>query len=103
MDVGFGTGVSIVEAEELRGGVGEQDYQTIRSAFAQAKVLSDQQARLARIEGTNYSQNEAIQGIVGKDIQSQMASQKRAERETMTRFGGRSGVTSTSLRSDTEI
>jgi len=55
MDVGFGTGVSIVEAEELRGGVGEQDYQTIRSAFAQAKVLSDQQARLARIEGTNYS------------------------------------------------
>lgn len=103
MDVGFGTGVSIVEAEELRGGVGEQDYQTIRSAFAQAKVLSDQQARLARIEGTNYSQNEAIQGIVGKDIQSQMASQKRAERETMTRFGGRSGVTSTSLRSETEI
>lgn len=103
MDVGFGTGVSIVEAEELRGGVGEQDYQTIRSAFAQAKVLSDQQARLARIEGTNYSQNEAIQGIVGKNIQSQMASQKRAERETMTRFGGRSGVTSTSLRSDTEI
>jgi hypothetical protein len=98
MDVGFGTGVSIVEAEELRGGVGEQDYQTIRSAFAQAKVLSDQQARLARIEGTNYSQNEAIQGIVGKDIQSQMASQKRAERETMTRFGGRSGVTSTSLK-----
>ncbi len=98
MDAGFGTGVSIVEAEELRGGVGEQDYQTIRSAFGQAKVLSDQQARLARIEGTNYSQNEAIQGIVGRDIQSQMASQKRAERETMTRFGGRSGVTSTSLK-----
>jgi hypothetical protein len=103
MDVGFGTGVSLSTAEELRGAVGEQDYQTIRSAFGQAKVLSDQQARLARIEGTNYSQNEAIQGIVGRDIQSQMASQKRAERETMTRFGGRSGVTSTSLRSETEI
>jgi hypothetical protein len=103
MDVGFATGVSLSTAEELRGAVGEQDYQTVRSAFAQAKVLSDQQARLARIEGTNYSQNEAIQGIVGRDIQSQMASQKRAERETMTRFGGRSGVTSTSLRSDTEI
>jgi hypothetical protein len=103
MDVGFATGVSLSTAEELRGAVGEQDYQTVRSAFAQAKVLSDQQARLARIEGTNYSQNEAIQGIVGKDIQSQMASQKRAERETMTRFGGRSGVTSTSLRGDTEI
>jgi hypothetical protein len=103
MDVGFATGVSLSTAEELRGAVGEQDYQTIRSAFGQAKVLSDQQARLARIEGTNYSQNEAIQGIVGRDIQSQMASQKRAERETMTRFGGRSGVTSTSLRSETEI
>ena len=98
MDVGFATGVSLSTAEELRGAVGEQDYQTIRSAFGQAKVLSDQQSRLARIEGTNYSQNEAIQGIVGRDIQSQMASQKRAERETMTRFGGRSGVTSTSLR-----
>lgn len=103
MDVGFATGVSLSTAEELRGAVGEQDYQTIRSAFGQAKVLSDQQSRLARIEGTNYSQNEAIQGIVGRDIQSQMASQKRAERETMTRFGGRSGVTSTSLRGDTEI
>lgn len=103
MDVGFATGVSLSTAEELRGAVGEQDYQTVRSAFAQAKVLSDQQARLARLEGTAYSQNEAIQGIVGRDIQSQMASQKRAERETMTRFGGRSGVTSTSLRSDTEI
>jgi hypothetical protein len=98
MDVGFATGVSLSTAEELRGAVGEQDYQTIKSAFGQAKVLSDQQSRLARIEGTNYSQNEAIQGIVGRDIQSQMASQKRAERETMTRFGGRSGVTSTSLR-----
>lgn len=103
MDVGFATGVSLSTAEELRGAVGEQDYQTIRSAFGQAKVLADQQSRLARIEGTNYSQNEAIQGIVGRDIQSQMASQKRAERETMTRFGGRSGVTSTSLRGDTEI
>jgi hypothetical protein len=103
MDVGFATGVSLSTAEELRGAVGEQDYQTIKSAFGQAKVLSDQQARLARIEGTNYSQNEAIQGIVGRDIQSQMASQKRAERETMTRFGGRSGVTSTSLRGNTEI
>ena len=99
MDVGFATGVSLSTAEELRGAVGEQDYQTVRSAFAQAKVLSDQQARLARIEGTGYSQNEAIQGIVGRDISSQMASQKRAERETMTRFGGTSGVTSTSLRS----
>lgn len=103
MDVGFATGVSLSTAEELRGAVGEQDYQTIKSAFGQAKVLSDQQARLARIEGTNYSQNEAIQGIVGRDISSQMASQKRAERETMTRFGGRSGVTSTSLRSETGI
>lgn len=103
MDVGFATGVSLSTAEELRGAVGEQDYQTIRSAFGQAKVLADQQSRLARIEGTNYSQNEAIQGIVGRDIQSQMASQKRAERETMTRFGGRSGVTSTSLRDTNTI
>lgn len=103
MDVGFGTGVSLTTAEDLQGAVEKQDYQTIRSAFSQAKFLSDQQARLARLEGTAYSQNEAIKGVVGKDIQSQLASQKRAERETMTRFGGRSGVTSTSLKSETQI
>jgi hypothetical protein len=86
-------------AEELRGAVGEQDYQTIQQSFEQAKYLSDQQSRLARIEGTAYSDLEAIRGTVGKDIDSQLASQKRAEREVITRFGGRSGVTSTSLKS----
>lgn len=96
---GFKTAVSMPVAEELRGAVGEQDYQTIQQSFEQAKYLADQQSRLARIEGTAYSDLEAIRGTVGKDIQSQLASQKRAEREVITRFGGRSGVTSTSLKS----
>lgn len=96
---GFKTAVSMPVAEELRGAVGEQDYQTIQQSFEQAKYLSDQQSRLARIEGTAYSDLEAIRGTVGKDIESQLASQKRAEREVITRFGGRSGVTSTSLKS----
>jgi hypothetical protein len=96
---GFKTAVSMPVAEELRGAVGEQDYQTIQQSFEQAKYLSDQQSRLARIEGTAYSDLEAIRGTVGRDINSQLASQKRAEREVVTRFGGRSGVTSTSLKS----
>lgn len=96
---GFKTAVSMPVAEELRGAVGEQDYQTLQQSFEQAKYLSDQQSRLARIEGTAYSDLEAIRGTVGKDIESQLASQKRAEREVITRFGGRSGVTSTSLKS----
>ncbi len=96
---GFKTAVSMPVAEELRGAVGEQDYQTIQQSFEQAKYLADQQSRLARIEGQTYSDLEAIRGTVGKDIQSQLASQKRAEREVITRFGGRSGVTSTSLKS----
>lgn len=96
---GFKTAVSMPVAEELRGAVGEQDYQTIQQSFEQAKYLADQQSRLARIEGTAYSDLEAIRGTVGKDIESQLASQKRAEREVITRFGGRSGVTSTSLKS----
>jgi hypothetical protein len=99
LSAGFKTAVSMPVAEELRGAVGEQDYQTIQQSFEQAKYLSDQQSRLARIEGTAYSDLEAIRGTVGKDIQSQLASQKRAEREVITRFGGRSGVTSTSLKS----
>jgi hypothetical protein len=99
LSAGFKTAVSMPVAEELRGAVGEQDYQTIQQSFEQAKYLADQQSRLARIEGTAYSDLEAIRGTVGKDIQSQLASQKRAERESVTRFGGRSGVTSTSLKS----
>ena len=99
LSAGFKTAVSMPVAEELRGAVGEQDYQTIQQSFEQAKYLADQQSRLARIEGTAYSELEAIRGTVGKDIQSQLASQKRAERESVTRFGGRSGVTSTSLKS----
>jgi len=99
LSAGFKTAVSMPVAEELRGAVGEQDYQTIQQSFEQAKYLADQQSRLARIEGTAYSELEAIRGTVGKDIQSQLASQKRAEREVITRFGGRSGVTSTSLKS----
>jgi hypothetical protein len=96
---GFKSAVSMPVAEELRGAVGEQDYQTIQQSFEQAKLLSDQQSRLARIEGQQYSDLEAIRGVVGRDIENQLASQKRAEREIVTRFGGRSGVTSTSLRS----
>jgi ATP phosphoribosyltransferase regulatory subunit HisZ len=96
---GFKSAVSMPVAEELRGAVGEQDYQTIQQSFEQAKLLSDQQSRLARIEGQTYSDLEAIRGVVGRDVENQLASQKRAEREVITRFGGRSGVTSTSLRS----
>ena len=96
---GFKSAVSMPVAEELRGAVGEQDYQTIQQSFEQAKLLSDQQSRLARIEGQQYSDLEAIRGVVGRDIENQLASQKRAEREVITRFGGRSGVTSTSLKS----
>ncbi len=96
---GFKSAVSMPVAEELRGAVGEQDYQTIQQSFEQAKLLSDQQSRLARIEGQTYSDLEAIRGVVGRDIENQLASQKRAEREVITRFGGRSGVTSTSLKS----
>lgn len=96
--VGFMGGIAMSTAEGLLGAVGEQEYQATKQAFAQAKQLATTQERLAKIEGATTDTNiEAIQATVGKDINAALASQKRAERETMGRFGGRSGLTSASL------
>jgi hypothetical protein len=94
--VGLGTATGLIDA------VGTSDYGTLKKEFGAAKTLATQQERLSRLEGQQYSQIEAVNAAIAQNQGAILQSQQRAARET-SRFGGRSGVTSTSLRGDTEI
>jgi hypothetical protein len=89
-------------SETLVPRTGEKTYNTIRTEFQRAKQLSDAQRRLAQIEGQDYSELEAISGVVGGEAESLLASQKRAQRE-VSRFSARGGVTGSSLASQVTI
>lgn len=85
-------------AQSLIGAVGESSYSQISASFQRAKQLADTQSRLAAIEGQGYQETEAVQAVVGGDVQAGLASARRTAREA-ARFGGTSGLTATSLRS----
>jgi hypothetical protein len=97
-----GDTMGIDYSETLVPRTGEKTYNTIRAEFQRAKQLSDAQRRLAQIEGQDYSELEAISGVVGGEAESLLASQKRAQRE-VSRFSARGGVTGTSLASQVTI
>lgn len=88
--------VDLAAAEGLIGATGTTNYAALAQSFARAKELANQQSRLARIEGTQYQDLEAVGAIVGGDITKTLASQQRAERE-VSRFAAKGGVTATSL------
>jgi hypothetical protein len=88
-------------AESLIGATGTADLAALKKDFGQAKTLSRTQSRLAGIEGQAYNDTEAVNAAIAQEQASIMASQRRAERETKFRFGGTSGVGSSSLRSTT--
>lgn len=90
------TTVTATYGETLVPDVGDKTFNTIRAEFQRAKQLSDAQRRLAQIEGQDYSELEAIGGVVGGEAENLLASQKRAQRE-IARFSTRGGVTTTSL------
>ena len=94
---GIGTAGNLIDA------VGTSDYGTLKKEFGAAKTLATQQERLSRIEGQQYSEIEAVNAAVAQNQGAILASRRRAERETMTRFGGASGVTSTSLKGTQNI
>jgi hypothetical protein len=89
--VGLGTAAGLIDA------VGTSDYGTLKKEFGAAKTLATQQERLSRLEGQQYSQIEAVNAAIAQNQGAILQSQQRAARET-SRFGGRSGVTSTSLK-----
>jgi hypothetical protein len=89
--VGLGTTTGLIDA------VGTSDYGTLKKEFGAAKTLATQQERLSRLEGQQYSQIEAVNAAIAQNQGAILQSQRRASREA-ARFGGRSGVTSTSLK-----
>ncbi len=72
--------------------------QQLQQQLGQAGQLRRTQERLSGIEGATYNEQEALNAVVGGSPEALLASQQRAARET-ARFTGRSGISSTSLRS----
>ena len=70
----------------------------LAQGFGQADILKQTQQRLAAIEGTTFTEQQALSAVIEQNQQELLASQKRAQRE-QARFGGTSGLTGTSLRS----
>jgi hypothetical protein len=68
--------------------IGNEDLVSLKKEFGQAGILAQQQERLSEIEGTTYKQNDAIQAAIVGNQQAILESQRRAARETQTRFGG---------------
>lgn len=74
----------------------------LAQGFGQADILRQTQQRLAALEGTTFTEQQALSAVIEQNQQELLASQKRAQRE-QARFGGTSGVTATSLQRPTTI
>ena len=100
-DLGGKASLGTGYAESLIGATGTADLAALKKDFGQAKTLARTQSRLAGLEGQTYNDTEAVNAAIAQEQSSILASQRRAERETKFRFGGSSGVGSTSLKSTT--
>lgn len=100
---GFNTIYEMGKSEELAGmdAYAKLSEQQLKQGFGTAQAQRGVQQRLARIEGVAYNEQEALQATIEGSAMAQLESKKRAEREAVFRFGGRSGVGGTSLRSTT--
>ena len=103
--IGKATGFGVFGKDEAFNAASQSAYGNLSEAelqknFGIAANLRDTQQRLAYLERNNYSDREALQAVIESDQQAILASQKRAARET-ARFGGSSGLSSASLRTDT--
>lgn len=94
--------LSGAEAESYITATGTADLNTLKESFGKARLLANTQTRLAAIEGQKYADMEAVAAVLGSDFQRQLESQKRAARET-ARFAGGTGLTGSSLRSESLI
>lgn len=87
-------------AESFVNASGTQDLQSLKTEFGKARNLANVQERLTVIEGGQYQDVDAVTAILGQDQQKLLESQRRAQRE-QARFAGGSGVSTQSLRSNT--
>jgi hypothetical protein len=94
--------LSQTEAESYINVSGTSDLNALKESFGKARTLADTQQRLSQIEGTKYSELEAVAVTLGQDQQRQLESQRRALRE-QARFAGQSGISSSSLKTESSI
>jgi hypothetical protein len=95
-EAGYGVAESFINAS------GTMDIQSLDAAFAQARILGDNQSRLAAVEGQKYNDLNAVTAILGKDQAQLLDSQRRAAREA-ARFSGGSGLSAGSLKTQITI
>jgi hypothetical protein len=94
-------GVNAETADAYGRAVGDNmSYQELSQRADMARSLANQQDRLARIEGDQYQETEALDVVLKRDQQAGLRSQKRADREK-ARFDGTSGLGASSLRRNT--
>ena len=94
--------LSKAEAESYINVSGTSDLNTLKESFGKARILANTQTRLSAIEGQKYNELESVATILGQDYERQLESQRRALREA-ARFAGQSGVTGSSLKSESGI
>lgn len=100
---GFGRDImGVDQAQALISAVGDANFGALRNEFQKARQLATTQRRLAAIERQSYSDLEAIGAVVGDNVPSLLASERRAARET-ARFAGGGGLSGASLRGTTNI
>jgi hypothetical protein len=82
---------------------GTADLNALKESFGRARILADTQSRLATIEGDKgYNELQAVATTLGNDQQRMLESQRRALRE-QARFAGQSGISSSSLKTESNI
>ena len=82
---------------------GTSDLNSLKESFGRARILADTQSRLASIEGDKgYNELQAVATTLGNDQQRMLESQRRALRE-QARFAGQSGISSASLKTESNI
>jgi hypothetical protein len=90
------------QAESYINVSGTTDLNSLKQSFGKARTLADTQSRLAGIEGGAYDELQSVATILGQDQQRLLESQRRALRE-QARFAGQSGLSSASLRTESNI
>jgi hypothetical protein len=99
----FGAGqVGAGVAESFINATGTTDLTGLKTEFGKARNLADVQSRLSQIEGTTYSDLDAITAVVAQDQKLLLESQKRAAREA-ARFSGSAGLSTGSLKTESTI
>jgi hypothetical protein len=100
-NAGLGTGMSQTQWERYANPqTTEMGYGELQDLVAGAAVTDIQQSRLAGIEGEQFTDTDALDVAVGKDVTKTLASQQRVKRER-ARFSGSAGVSTGTLTGPT--